>query len=395
MSNKKTRRRRRGFRFSLRRMNRNIAMAGAAMLALLIAVVGVGGSLLGGGTGRDLIVEPPSSAAAEAPVKEEARETATAVLSASVNNDDFEELVVVGDNDEEGPLQPVQPLQPVAASEDTVTVAEPQSGVPLQPVVPQQPAEVAQQPAAAPAGLATGTPAVSTLLASSNVTGWANIPSYQQINPDVKGWLKIPGTNIDYPVLYNAYDVNYYLEKDIYKQYSRNGVIWADPYCTFGNSSSISRNTVLYGHNWTNYSATPSIGRSSDVMFAQLTGYHYLDFAQSHPYIYYSTADQEMTWVVFACFYTDLDFIYNYVNPDEAGLAGIISGAKARSRFNINVDVNSSDKILTLSTCTRAYGKSDKQRFVVMARLLRPGESAGGITMTSNPNPIIPTHLWY
>ena len=116
----------------------------------------------------------------------------------------------------------------------------------------------AQQPVTQQSAAPAATPAVTS------ASGWSNIASYQQLNSDVKGWLKIPGTNIDYPVLFNSYDVNYYLEKDVYKQYSRNGVIWADPATYFGTSSTMSRNTVLYGHNWTNYSATPRITSPSD-----------------------------------------------------------------------------------------------------------------------------------
>jgi sortase B len=125
-------------------------------------------------------------------------------------------------------------------------------------------------------------------------------------------------------------------------------------------------------------------------MFAQLTAYHYLNFAKAYPYIYYSTADQEMTWVIFAVFYTDISFYYNIPNPDQAFFAEIINGAKARSRHIFDVDVNTGDKILTLSTCTRAYGSSDQQRFVVMARLLRPGETPKAVNVTANPKPVLP-----
>ena len=76
---------------------------------------------------------------------------------------------------------------------------------------------------------------------------------------------------------------------------------------------------------------------------------------------------------------------FNY-NVSEGNIGYIISEAKARSRHTFDVDVNSSDKILTLSTCTRAYGNTSNQRFVVMARLLRPGESIAPITVTSNPS---------
>ena len=180
------------------------------------------------------------------------------------------------------------------------------------------------------------------------------------------------------------------MNKDIYKQTSKNAVIYADPATRFGSAADISKNTVLYGHNWTNISANPRIGDSSDVMFAQLTAYHHLNFAKSHPYIYYSTESEEMTWVVFAAFYTDISFIYNVANPDATSLANIISGAKSRSRHNFDVSVSSSDKIITLSTCTRAYGQSDRQRFVVMARLMRLDEEYTAVGVTSNPNPILP-----
>ena len=69
----------------------------------------------------------------------------------------------------------------------------------------------------------------------------------------------------------------------------------------------------------------------------------------------------------------------------------IVNGARSRSRHNFDVEVTTSDKILTLSTCTRAYGASDQQRFVVMARLLREGEQVKAITVTDNPNPVLPS----
>ena len=149
----------------------------------------------------------------------------------------------------------------------------------------------------------------------------------------------------------------------------------------------MSKNTVLYGHNWTNISANPRIGNEDDVMFAQLTSYHHLDFAKEHHYVYFNSLHKDMVWVVFAAFYTHINFNYIEPNPTDAEFKNIINGAKERSEHIFDVDVNTSDKILTLSTCTRAFGKSDKQRFVVMARLLRDGESLSNISISKNPNP--------
>lgn len=216
-------------------------------------------------------------------------------------------------------------------------------------------------------------------------SGAGNIAYWKSINNDVVGWLRIPGTNIDWPVVQNTQSVNYYTSLGYDKQYSKNGVIWTNPGTrTSSSASGLSSNTVIYGHNWTNYGASPRIGYSGDVMFAQLTAYHWLSMAQSYPYFYYSTAQGGVFPIkIFACFYTELAFAYNVTEGD---MNYIINEARRRSRHSFDVDVNASDKIVTLSTCTRAYGATSNQRFVVMGRVLRPGETIGPVTVTSNPN---------
>ncbi len=228
-------------------------------------------------------------------------------------------------------------------------------------------------------------PATGVFNASAyGYSGADQISYWKGINSDVVGWLRVPGTNINWPIVQNVYDINYYTHLGYDKQYSYNGVIWTNPTTqTSASASGLSSNTVIYGHNWTNYSASPRIGYSGDVMFAQLTGYHWLSMAQSYPYFYYSTAEGgEFTVKIFACFYTELAF--NYI-ASEGDMNYIISEARRRSRHSFDVDVDASDKIVTLSTCTRAYGKTSNQRFVVMGRLLRPGESVGPVTVTANP----------
>ena len=217
--------------------------------------------------------------------------------------------------------------------------------------------------------------------AAYGYSGWDKISYWQGINSDVMGYLRVPGTNISWPVVQNTSDVNYYTHRGYYREDSYYGVVWTNPDTRGGSYSNLSSNTVLYGHNWTNYSAAPRVGYAGDIMFAQLTGYHYLSTAQSYPYFYYSTPQEEFTVAIFACFYTELGFNYNVA---EGNMSNIISEAKARSRHTFDVDVNASDKIVTLSTCTRAYGATSNQRFVVMGRILRPGETIHPVTVTSN-----------
>lgn len=196
--------------------------------------------------------------------------------------------------------------------------------------------------------------------------GYSKMQSWKEINSDVVGYLRIPGTNIDYPVVQGATN-NTYAHLDIYKNSSRDGVIWAD-----SDVRASSKNTILYGHNWTNVSSNPAVGRSSDVMFAQLTAYQHASFMQSHPTIQYANANGDATWVVFATLYTtDLNsYIYTNVSPTS-----MAKWAKKQTLMcSSSIDIKDSDQILTLSTCTRYFGQFEDQRFVVMARKLRDGE---------------------
>ncbi len=235
----------------------------------------------------------------------------------------------------------------------------------------------------------------------------AGINESLDINSDVVGWISIPGTNIDYPVLQDPNGKNnppdpgilnqYYLVRNIRKQRNKNAVIFADDWCTMGDRTELSRNTILLGHNWTNIEANGAAVRlndPADVMFAQLMAFSDYEFVKKSPAIYYSSPTDNMTWVVFAAFYTDTSFEYNLENPNDQKFIGIVNGAKSRSQFNFDVDVMLNDKILTLSTCTRRLGSTDQQRFVVMARLLRDGESITDFaTPTVNENPKRPD--WY
>ncbi len=226
-----------------------------------------------------------------------------------------------------------------------------------------------------------------------------------KINSDVVGWLNIAGTNIDYPVLQNPDGKNvpisqvnqYYVGRDLYKKVSKNACIFADDYNQMGDRTELSRNTILYGHNWTNIEKNGAAVRMNDdrdVMFGQLLMFSDLDFAKKTPAFTFATLDDNITWVVFAAFYTDTSFYYIEDAPTDSEFMKIVNGAIERSEHIYDVDVRLSDKILTLSTCTRRLGSTDDQRFVVMARILRDNEKVEDFAApTDNPNPKRPS--WY
>ncbi|MCI8650247.1 MAG: class B sortase [Anaerotruncus sp.] len=211
-------------------------------------------------------------------------------------------------------------------------------------------------------------------------------------NSDVVGWLQIPDTQIDNEVLHYT-DNDYYLRRDITKDYNWYGCYYADYENTFGDRNGMSQNTIIYGH---------SMDENPEGMkFGQLKKYLDIDFLQNHPYIYFSTPDDQMTWQIFSVMYTDNGFKYihpSFPNRDtKMTITDVVNEMKDRSVFDINTEVNADDKILCLSTCTYVFGayqspQYEQSRFVICARLVRPGEQLNPtLTATVNADAKQPT----
>ncbi len=225
-----------------------------------------------------------------------------------------------------------------------------------------------------------------------------NTLAMQQKNKDTIGWIYIDGTTVnDVVVKVNYNDDNkYYLRRNANGENDNDGCYYADWRCKTGNRNSISKNTVVYGHN---------LGRSANGLipdyqnhangpkFAQLLKYQNEEFAKTHPYIYYSTIEEDMVWQVFAVFYTDIKFDYIEPNPADATFNSLLKKAQDLSFYNYDVEVSSNDKILTLSTCTYRLADDTKlhypndYRYVVMAKLLPADavlEDTVSLTVTKN-----------
>lgn len=218
------------------------------------------------------------------------------------------------------------------------------------------------------------------------------VANYKEVNQDVIGWLTVPGTNINEPITLSTKSNDYYVKRDWrgtnypgidYTNWDKNPATatYADYRVKIGEGwkNGTSRNIVLYGHNWNNLRDPLKIGDVQGyTMFSQLPSYTDKKFAEEHPNIYFSTGANEGIWKVFAVAYCELkpSFAYNTPNPTKEAYAKLLSEWKARSMYDFDVELATTDRILTLSTCTRQYSNmGGYQRFVVVARLLREGES--------------------
>ena len=222
------------------------------------------------------------------------------------------------------------------------------------------------------------------------------LPKYRaayNANNDLVGWITVPNTAIDHPV-YQGDDNDFYLRRDGNKEYLRMGSIFMD----YRNSiSEFNRNTILYGHNYLN-----------STMFSDLEKYKDIEFYKTAPVIQFNTIYQEYKWKVFAVFLTtaspelDNGYVFNYIYPTmtEENFVDFIDEVQKRSLYRTGVEILPQDKILTLSTCTRdldlSSNKQEDARMVVMARLVRDGESETVNTdyAVANENPKYP-QLYY
>ena len=210
------------------------------------------------------------------------------------------------------------------------------------------------------------------------------------VNNDVIGWLSIPDTNVDDPILYHPTDNLYYERRNLSGGYDWYGCYWADYECVFGDRNSISQNTIIYGHSMDD--------NPEGLKFSQLKKFLDIDFAKNHPYLYFSTPEDDMTWKIFFVGYVDTKLAYNYPEMKTEDYQALLDELDARNQYEYDVDVNTSDKILLLSTCTYPTGYSnptidEATKFLVVARLVRPGEATPDtVEITANPNPKKPNN---
>lgn len=177
-------------------------------------------------------------------------------------------------------------------------------------------------------------------------------------NSDLVGWVSIPGTQIDYPVMQTKDNPDFYLKHAFDKSYSSYGVPYVQENCDIG----ISDNLVLYGHHMNNGS-----------MFSDLCKYESEDFYLEHKIIHFDTLESFGEYEVIAAFktvaYSQEGFkYYHFVRAEsEEQFDEYIAECKELALYDTGVTAEYGDKLITLSTCE--YSRTNG-RMVVVAKLL-------------------------
>ena len=176
--------------------------------------------------------------------------------------------------------------------------------------------------------------------------------SLAEISPDIRGWIRLEGTKVDYPVMQSR-DNDYYLSRAVNGTWNKVGT----PFMDFRNNGDFSdRITVIYGH---------YMGDGS--MFTDIHNYKSQKFYDEHPYIDLYTPSGSFRIIPVAGVYQNVeywDFTFDY-ESDEAFLRQIDSW-KALSTFKSGTGYDADDRFVVLTLCTYDVENS---RFLLVGKL--------------------------
>lgn len=172
-------------------------------------------------------------------------------------------------------------------------------------------------------------------------------------NADTVGWIKVNGTNINYPFVQTDNN-DYYLEHSFYKKNNHAGWVFLD---YRNNIKDLDKNTILYAHS-----------RVNGTMFGTLKNIltnGWLNNTDNYV-VKLSTEKENTLWQVFSVYtiLTTNDYIKTKFNNKE--FETFANNIMQRSQHNFNTNITKDDKILTLSTCY-----SDTEKLVLHAKLIK------------------------
>ncbi len=173
-------------------------------------------------------------------------------------------------------------------------------------------------------------------------------------NKDTVGWINVNNTNINYPFMQTK-DNKYYLTHAFDKSWNDAGWIFLD---YRNNKDFSSKNNIIYGHS-----------RLDKTMFGSLHNVlssNWYNNKNNH-IIRLSTQTENTMWQIFSVYKVPVETYYLTVDfPSSSDYSDFLKTIKDRSIHSFKVNVSSSDKILTLSTCS-----NNNKRVVVHAKLIK------------------------
>ena len=174
-------------------------------------------------------------------------------------------------------------------------------------------------------------------------------------NDDFIAWIRIPGTNVDYPVVQTD-DPDDYLNHTFSGKSSVVGTLFS---LADADYKALGRNIAVYGHH---------LRSSGEKMFTSLMRYKNPDFYEENQTIVLDSLYRHSEYTIFAVVNMkvgDWEPSRTTFSGDAAFMA-FVNRAKSESLYDTGVEVGADDHILTLITCDRSYAGKEG-RLVILA----------------------------
>ena len=182
-----------------------------------------------------------------------------------------------------------------------------------------------------------------------------DLSAYLAQNPDFVAWLRIPGTNVDYPVVQTD-NPDYYLNHTFSGKPSVVGTLFS---LADADYAAPGRNIAIYGHH---------LRSSGEKMFTSLMRYKNPDFYEDNKTVMLDSLYRHSEYTIFA--------VVNMKTGDwepsrttfsgDAAFMAFVNRAKSEALYDTGVEVGADDHILTLITCDRSYAGKEG-RLVILA----------------------------
>ena len=158
-------------------------------------------------------------------------------------------------------------------------------------------------------------------------------------NPDLAGWVRVPGTAIDYPVMQTPAEPQFYLRRGFDRQWALSGTPFADAACRL---DAPGENVLIYGHNM-----------PTGAIFAPLANYADAAFCAENPTVEFDTLARLGTYRVFAVLYTaaDAPVYQTLAGAAEADFAAWRDFVAANRLYDAGPLPAQGRDVVALSTC--------------------------------------------
>lgn len=182
-----------------------------------------------------------------------------------------------------------------------------------------------------------------------------NFNELKQKNNDTVGFIKVNGTNVNYPIVQTT-DNSYYLKHAFDKSKNSAGWVFAD---YRNNMTNFDKNTVIYGHSRSNQTVFGSLKKVLNKSWYSNKDNHIIKL---------STPTENTLWQIISIYTIKPESYYITTKFSDSQFKTFIQTIKDRSQIDFSGTLNENDKILTLSTCEDVAGTT---RLVIHAKLIK------------------------